>query len=80
MLGLWASGAMDEATVIRLLELAPSGSVAEMYFHPATRRAPEIERTMPTYRHQEELAALTSREVRRAMERLGIRPVTFRDL
>jgi len=51
-----------------------------MYFHPATRRAPELERTMPTYRHQEELAALTSREVRRAIERLGIRPVTFRDL
>ena len=35
---------------------------------------------MPTYGHQEELAALTSREVRRAIERLGIRPVTFRDL
>ena len=80
VLGLWASGAMDEAAVIRLLELAPPGGVAEMYFHPATRRAPEIERTMPTYRHQEELAALTSREVRRAIERLGIRPVTFRDL
>src|SRR5262249_32481904 len=68
VLGLGASGAMDEATVLRLLELLPPRCVAEMYFHPATRRSPEIERTMPNYRHQDELAALTSPGFRRALE------------
>ena len=80
VLGLGSSGAMDEATVLRLLELAPPNGVAEMYFHPATRRAPEIDRRMPTYRHEAELAALTSPAVRRALERLDIRRVTFADL
>src|SRR5262249_7325680 len=80
VLGLGASGAMDEATVLRLLELLPPRCVAEMYFHPATRRSPEIERTMPNYRHQDELAALTSPGFRRALERLAIRPMTFGDL
>jgi hopanoid biosynthesis associated protein HpnK len=80
VLGLSATGAMDEAMVVRLLESMPPDRVAEMYFHPATRRAPEIDRRMPSYRHEAELAALTSPRVRRAIERLGIRLVTFGDL
>ncbi len=80
MLGLGATGAMDEATVLRLLELTPPGRVAEMYFHPATRRSPEIDRTTPSYRHEAELAALTSPTVRRALETHGIRRLTFADL
>jgi hopanoid biosynthesis associated protein HpnK len=80
VLGLGATGAMDEATVLRLLELAPPGRVTEMYFHPATRRSPEIDRTMTSYRHEAELAALTSRNVRRALETREIRRVTFADL
>jgi hopanoid biosynthesis associated protein HpnK len=80
VLGLSASGAMDEAMVVRLLALAPLGGVAEMYFHPATRRAPEIDRRMPSYRHEAELAALTSPQVRRAIEQLEIRRITFADL
>lgn len=80
VLGLGATGAMDEATVLRLLALVPADGVVEMYFHPATRRAPEIDRRMPAYRHEAELAALTSPAVRRALERLQLRPVTFRDL
>jgi hopanoid biosynthesis associated protein HpnK len=80
VLGLGASGAMDETTVLRLLELVPDGRVAEMYFHPATRRSPESDRTMPSYRQQAELAALTSPRVRRALETCEIRLVTFADL
>ncbi len=80
VLGLGASGAMDEAMVLRLLALAPPDAVAEMYFHPATSRAPEIDRRMPSYRHEAELAALVSPRVRAAIERLGIRRVTFGDL
>jgi hopanoid biosynthesis associated protein HpnK len=80
VLGLGASGAMDETTVLRLLELVPDGRVAEMYFHPATRRSPECDRTMPSYRQQAELTALTSPRVRQALETRDIRLVTFADL
>src|SRR5262249_1824420 len=80
VLGLGASAAMDEAMVLGLLEHMPPDGVAEMYSHPATRRAPEIDRAMPAYHHEAELAALTSLRVRQAIDRLGIRRVTFADL
>ncbi len=80
VLGLSASGAMDEAMVLKLLDLTPSGEIVEMYFHPATRRAPEIDRRMKSFRHEAELAALTSPEVRRAADRLEIHRTTFADL
>ncbi len=80
VLGLAASGAMGEETVLRLLALAPEGRVAEMYFHPATRRTPELDRSMPAYLHEAELAALVSPRVREALDRLGIQQVTFADL
>lgn len=79
VLGLQDSGAMSEATVLRLLEQLPEG-ITEMYFHPATRRCAELDRTMPDYRFEQELAALTSPAVRQALERLGIRPIGFTDL
>jgi hopanoid biosynthesis associated protein HpnK len=76
-LGLAHSGAMDEATVLRLLAQVPADRVAEMYFHPAAWRAPELDRTMPAYRHQDELAALVSPRVRTALSSHGITPTTF---
>jgi hypothetical protein len=51
-----------------------------MYFHPATRRCAEIDQTMPEYRHQGELAALTSAKVRETLAALGIQPIAFGDL
>ena len=77
--GLNDSGAMEESLVLRLLEQLPEG-VTELYFHPATRRCPEIAKTMPDYRHEEELNALMSPKVREAMKRLGLRPNGFTDL
>jgi hopanoid biosynthesis associated protein HpnK len=77
--GLSDSGAMDEATLLRRLCELPEGTT-EMYFHPATRRCPEIDRGMSDYRHQAELAALTSPRVRKALDALNIRPLTFADL
>jgi hopanoid biosynthesis associated protein HpnK len=77
--GLHDSGRMEEALVLRQLDQLPEG-VTEMYFHAATRRCPEIDRTMPEYRHQGELAALTSRHVRAALATLGIEPIAFGDL
>jgi hopanoid biosynthesis associated protein HpnK len=79
VLGLSASGAMDEETVLRLLAQLPDG-VSEMYFHPATQRSATFDRFMPTYRPLDELAALTSDRVRQALAAEGIRPVAFSDL
>lgn len=79
LFGLNDTGAMEEHLVLRLLEQLPEG-VTELYFHPATRRCPEIDRTMPDYRHEEELNALMSPKVREAMERLGLRSGGFTDL
>lgn len=77
--GLADTGRMEEPLVLRQLRELPPG-VTEMYFHAATRRCPEIDRTMPSYRHEEELVALTSQRVRQAMASLGIRPIAFGDL
>jgi hopanoid biosynthesis associated protein HpnK len=64
--GLRDSGAMTEATVLRLLARMPPGDT-ELYFHPAARRDPLLDRLMPTYRHAAELDALLSPAVRAAV-------------
>jgi hopanoid biosynthesis associated protein HpnK len=55
--GLAWSGHMTEARLHRLLPELPDGD-NEIYFHPAARRDPELDRLMPTYEHEVELAAL----------------------
>jgi len=77
--GLADTGRMEERLVLRQLRELPEG-VTEMYFHAATRRCPEIDRTMSEYRHEGELAALTSERVREALKVLGITPIAFGDL
>lgn len=77
--GLNDTGAMDEATVLRLLAELPSG-ITEMYFHPATRRCPEVEVAMPTYRHEQEFAALISPKVRTVLGEMKLQPMGFADL
>jgi hypothetical protein len=79
MFGRHASGAMDERTVLRLLAALPVG-VTKIYFHPATRRCPEFDRSMPDYHHEQELAALTSPNVRPMLDKMGLRPIAFGDL
>ncbi len=77
--GMSDSGGMDEARLLALLDQVPRG-VTEIYFHAATRRCPEIDRTMPGYRHQDELAALTSPRVRDELTRRGLVPIGYGDL
>jgi hopanoid biosynthesis associated protein HpnK len=77
--GMNDSGRMEEPLVLRQLDALPDG-VTEMYFHAATRRCPTLDRAMPDYRHEGELAALTSARVRSALETLGIQPIAFGDL
>jgi hopanoid biosynthesis associated protein HpnK len=63
--GLRASGAMDEAAVLRILRDLPGG-LSEMYLHPATRG--HLTDAMAGYRHTDELAALLSPRVRRLVD------------
>ena len=77
--GIAWSGAMVEARVLGLLPHLPPGT-SELYFHPATTQTPILAAVMPGYRHVEELAALTSPQVRRRIGELGISLVAYGDL
>jgi hopanoid biosynthesis associated protein HpnK len=55
--GLAWSGHMTADRINRLLANLPEGD-SEIYFHPAARRDPVLDRLMPTYEHEAELAAL----------------------
>lgn len=77
--GLHDSGRLHRELVIRFLQELPEG-VTEIYFHPASRRCPEIDRTMADYQHERELEALLSPSVREALAASGIRPLAFGEL
>ena len=77
--GLLDSGAMTAERTIQILSRLPEG-VTEIYFHPATRRCPEIERALPGYWHEQEFAALINPAVKHALEKLGVRRIAFSDL
>ncbi len=77
--GLHESGKMRLDVVLRILSQLPDG-VTEMYFHPATRRCPEIDRTMPGYQHQAELETLTSAAVKEVLLTSQIQRIAFSDL
>jgi hopanoid biosynthesis associated protein HpnK len=55
--GLAWSGHMTASRVRRLLANLPDGR-SEIYFHPAARRDAALDRLMPGYEHEAELAAL----------------------
>jgi hopanoid biosynthesis associated protein HpnK len=57
--GLAWSGHMTAEKISCLLPNLPPGD-SEIYFHPATRRDAILDRLMPGYEHETELAALTS--------------------
>jgi hopanoid biosynthesis associated protein HpnK len=75
--GLAWSGAMTEEKLLRLAPRLPSG-VSEIYFHPAAGRDRLLDRLMPHYQHEEELAALCSPAVRAAFA--GMDQVGYGDL
>jgi chitin disaccharide deacetylase len=77
--GMADSGTMTAGLVRRFLQRLPDG-VTEIYFHPATRRCPEIDRNMPDYRHEEEFRALTDKSVIDALRAAGAQRISFSDL
>ena len=76
LFGLFETGAMVESAWLRLIPLLPDG-LTEIYCHPATATVGLLRELMPTYRHAEELLALTSPRVRAALERSGARLTSF---
>jgi chitin disaccharide deacetylase len=83
IVGLRASGHLDEAALLAALERLPATGVGELYLHPALESGAAIGASMPGYRHADEFAALVSPRVLRACSRLracGFRFGGFSDL
>jgi hopanoid biosynthesis associated protein HpnK len=76
--GVAASGAMDEAKLLEIIDRLPPG-VTEIYLHPATLSGSAIAASMSQYRHAEELEALLSPRVRGAIAAAGIGHGGFAD-
>jgi len=74
--GLAWSGAMTEARILALIPHLPDG-VSELYFHPARETTAGLARTMPHYAHAEELQALLSPRIARALADRGIARTSF---
>jgi len=77
--GMTDSGRMTVDLVLRLVKLLPDG-VTEIYFHPATRRCPEIVRNMPDYHHEEEFKALIDPAFSDVLAQVGAERIAFADL
>ncbi|HTT08104.1 MAG TPA: hopanoid biosynthesis-associated protein HpnK [Gammaproteobacteria bacterium] len=78
--GLYDSGRMTSARIVRFLDHLPDG-VTELYCHPATRRWPADADHLPdSYLCTEEFIALADPERRAQLESLGVRRVAFRGL
>lgn len=61
--GVLNSGRMTEEYILQILDGLNDG-LTELYFHPGVLPDAEIARRMPDYRHEEELAAIISPQVR----------------
>lgn len=75
--GLLNSGQMTEEYLLKALDMLQEG-LTEIYFHPGCHPDEELRRWMPDYRHEEELAALTSQRVKEKLRALGIRLRNYR--
>jgi hopanoid biosynthesis associated protein HpnK len=69
--GVLNSGCMTERYILNILDGLGDG-LTEIYFHPGCLPDAEITRSMPNYRHQDELAAITSPAVRQKLKALRI--------
>jgi hopanoid biosynthesis associated protein HpnK len=75
--GVLNSGRMTEAYLLNILDGLNEG-LTELYFHPGLLPDAEISRRMPDYRHEEELAAITSPRVREKLAELKIGLCNYR--
>ena len=75
--GVLNSGRMTEEYILGIIDGVQDG-LTEIYFHPGILPDAEISRRMPGYRHQEELAAITSPAVRERLHALQIQVQNYR--
>jgi hopanoid biosynthesis associated protein HpnK len=71
LFGIYDCGALELDLLIGFVQNLPDG-ISEVHCHLATRRCAEIDRTMPRYRHEAELRALTSPALRDALAAAGV--------
>lgn len=69
--GVLNSGRMTEGYILNIVDDLQDG-LTEIYFHPGILPDAEITRRMPDYRHEDELAAITSPAVRDKLKRMKI--------
>ena len=74
--GIAWSGGMTEDRLLRLVPALPPG-LSEIYFHPAGRRDPLLDRLMPDYDHEGEMAALISPAVAAAVRDHRLETTTY---
>jgi hypothetical protein len=79
LFGLHQSGDMNERYLLALLPQLQSG-VTEIYGHPAFLPCREVQYWTPTYRRDQELAALISPAVRAALATQHITLTNYREL
>jgi hopanoid biosynthesis associated protein HpnK len=75
--GVLNSGRMTEDYILNIIEDLQDG-LTEIYFHPGILPDAEITRRMPDYRHEDELAAITSPLVREKLKQLKITVQNYR--
>jgi hypothetical protein len=73
------SGNINLNLVLCFLQHLPSG-VTEIYFHPASHRSPEIDRTVSNYQCEEDFATLTSSALGQVLRDSDIQRIVFSDL
>jgi chitin disaccharide deacetylase len=66
LFGIYDCGRIDLTLLCGIVQHLPAG-VSELHCHPATRRCDAIDRTMPDYGHEAELAALLDPQLRAAL-------------
>lgn len=75
--GVLNSGRMTEAYIMNIMDGLQDGQT-EIYFHPGILPDTEITSRMPDYRHEEELAAITSPAVINKLKQLRITVQNYR--
>jgi len=80
LFGIYDCGQIDLELLLGFIRNLPEG-VSEIHCHLANARCAEIDRSMPFYRHEAELAALISPRVFAMLEAEHVSPLAgFRDL
>lgn len=75
--GVLNSGRMTEEYILQILDGLNEG-LTELYFHPGILPDSEITRRMPEYRHEDELAAITSPRIKNKLAELNIELENYR--